>query len=148
MHGTKVPTNGFGTTGPDITMASTTTPVKALQRALTDIQKFEGAVKQCVHVPLYPWEYDAYIELSYNIGLGKSGIKDGFCESQRGGPSTLVARLNALDYTGACNAILEWKKAGAYDCSTPGNKVCAGLWADRQRLHRKCLGQPSGAAAP
>ena len=40
-----VPTIGFGTTG-GVKMGDTITPPKALARALTDVQKFEGALKQ------------------------------------------------------------------------------------------------------
>ena len=140
VKGRAVPTLGFGTTGKDITMASTTTPPKALARLLVDVRQFEGALRQCVHVPLHQYEYDVYVNLAYNIGAGKSGMADGFCELERGGPSTLVQRLNAQDYKGACDAILMWRKVGDVDCSTPGNKVCAGLWQRRLRLHRQCLG--------
>lgn len=140
VKGKAVPTSGFGTTG-GVKMGDTTTPVKALQRMLTDVNSFEGAIKKCVKVPLHQYEYDAYINLAYNIGVGKSGVADGFCESERGGPSTLVKRLNAQDYAGACDAILQWKKAGGVDCSTPGNKVCGGLWARRLELRSQCLGE-------
>ncbi len=44
-----VPTIGFGTTG-GVKLGDRTTPTKALSRALTDIQKFEGALKECVIV--------------------------------------------------------------------------------------------------
>lgn len=125
--GTKVPTIGFGTTG-GVKMGDTTTPVKALQRKLQDVQGYENALKRCVMVPLYQHEFDAYIDLSYNIG------STAFCSS------TLVKRLNAGDYPGACNAILMWRKAGDVDCSAPGNKTCSGLWARRQRLRQQCLG--------
>lgn len=125
--GTKVPTIGFGTTG-GVKMGDTTTPVKALQRKLQDVQGYENALKRCVTVPLYQHEFDAYIDLSYNIG------STAFCGS------TLVKRLNAGDYPGACNAILMWRKAGDVDCSAPGNKTCSGLWARRQRLRQQCLG--------
>lgn len=125
--GTKVPTIGFGTTG-GVKMGDTTTPVKALQRKLQDVQGYENALKRCVTVPLYQHEFDAYIDLSYNIG------STAFCSS------TLVKRLNAGDYPGACNAILMWRKAGDVDCSAPGNKTCSGLWARRQRLRQQCLG--------
>jgi len=126
--GAKVPTIGFGTTG-GVKMGDTTTPVKALQRKLSDVQSFEGALKHCVQVPLHQYEYDAYINLAYNIG------PTAFCSS------TLVKRLNAHEYPGACDAILMWKMAGDVDCSAPGNKTCSGLWARRQRLHQQCLGQ-------
>ena len=140
VKGTAVPTIGFGTTG-GVKMGDTTTPVKALQRKLTDVRGFEGALKRCVKVPLHQYEYDAYVNLAYNIGPGKSGVADGFCEAKWGGPSALVQRLNALDYAGACDAILMWKKAGGVDCSTPGNKQCAGLWARRLKTRSQCLGE-------
>ena len=129
VKGKAVPTIGFGTTG-GVKMSDTTTPPKALVRLLSDVQKYEGALHQCVHVPLHQYEYDAYINLSYNIG------STAFCNS------TLVKRLNALDYPGACDAILKWKMVGDVDCSAPGNKSCSGLWARRQRLRRQCLGVP------
>lgn len=140
VKGAAVPTLGFGTTGPDITLRSTTTPPKALARMLTDVNRFEAGLRKCVTVPLYQREYDAYVNLAYNIGPGQSGVVDGFCWAKRGGLSTLVTRLNAQDYTGACDAILLWRRVGEVDCSTPGNKVCGGLWTRRLRLHQQCLG--------
>lgn len=121
-----VPTMGFGTTE-GVQMGDKTTPVKAAQRALTDASKYEGVIKQCVKVPLHQAEYDVYVDLSYNIG------PYGFCSSR------IVKRLNAQDYAGACEAILEWKYFRKFDCSTPGNKLCAGLWTDRMRSHAKCM---------
>ena len=108
VKGTAVPTIGFGTTG-GVKMGDTTTPVKALQRKLSDIKSFEGALHQCVRVPLHQYEYDAYINLAYNIG------PTAFCNS------TLVKRLNARDYAGACGEILKWRFVGAVDCASPGN---------------------------
>jgi len=128
--GTKVPTIGFGTTT-GVKMGDTTTPPQALARALVDVQHYESALKSCVKVPLHQYEYDAYIDLSYNIG------SSAFCGS------SLVKKLNAKDYAGACDAILMWRRVGTVDCSTPGNKVCAGLWQRRQRLHRQCKGEPT-----
>lgn len=128
VKGTAVPTIGFGTTG-GVRMGDTTTPVKALERKLSDVQKYEGAIKQCVKVPLHQYEYDAYINLAYNIG------PNAFCTS------TIVKRLNAQDYPGACDAILMWKRVGDVDCSTPGNKSCSGLWERRKRLRSQCLGE-------
>ena len=114
-----VPTIGFGTTG-DVKMGDKITPTKALERSLANISKFEGAIKQCVKVPLYQREFDAYTSLSYNIGSGA------FCGS------TLVKRLNAGDYVGACEAILMWDKfKGA---------PLAGLTKRRQQEYRMCVG--------
>lgn len=122
-----VPTYGFGTTE-GVKMGDRTTPVKAAQRALSDVGKYEGAIKRCVKVPLHPAEYDLYTDLAYNVG------PNGFCNS------TIVKRLNAEDYRGACEAILMWKYGPRkFDCSTPGNKVCSGLWTDRLKSHAKCM---------
>jgi lysozyme len=150
-----VPTIGFGTTtrpdGTPVQLGDRTNPVEALQRKARDLVKFEGAVRQCVKVPLYQHEYDAYVDMAYNIGSGA------FCAS------TLVRRLNAEDYAGACKAVLDfryitdstggpgwvpykWDAQGRpirwkFDCSTPGNKVCAGLWGRRLATHKQCLGE-------
>lgn len=121
-----VPTIGFGTTD-GVKPGDRTTPVKAAQRALLDAAKYEGAIKSCVTAPLTQGEYDVYVSLAYNIGTA------GFCGS------TIVKRLNARDYRGACDGILMWKTFRGFDCSTPGNKVCAGIWTDRQRSHAACL---------
>jgi lysozyme len=121
-----VPTYGFGTTE-GVRMGDRTNPVAALQRALSDVRKYEGALKKCVGVPLHQAEYDVYTDLSYNIGSAA------FCSS------TIVKRLNTGDYMGACDAILKFKYAGGYDCSTPGNKRCAGVWTDRLRSHAQCV---------
>ncbi len=129
VKGTRVPTIGFGTTH-GVKMGDTTTPVKALVRKLADVQQFEGALKACVTAPLHQHEYDAYVNLAYNIG------PNAFCKS------TLVKKLNTLDYAGACDAILMWKRVGGTDCSEPGNRTCPGLWARRLRLHAQCLGSP------
>lgn len=126
-----VPTIGFGTTtrpdGSPVQMGDRTNPVEALQRKQRDLLKFEGAIKQCVKVPLHQAEFDVYVDMAYNIGTA------GFCGS------TIVKRLNAGDYAGACDAILMWKRVAAQDCSVPGNRVCWGLWERRKAAHAKCM---------
>lgn len=92
-----VPTIGFGTTA-NVRMGDRITPPKALVRALSDVSQFEGALKRCVKVPLHQYEYDAYVDLAYNIG------PSAFCNS------TLVKKLNTGDYAGACAEISRWTK--------------------------------------
>lgn len=125
------PTIGFGSTtredGSPVHMGDQTTPPKALARALQDIQQFEGALKQCVHVPLHQHEYDALVTFSYNVG------STAFCRS------TLVRKLNAGDYTGACNELMRWTWAAGKDCSIRANQ-CYGLVLRREAERRQCLG--------
>jgi lysozyme len=121
-----VPTIGFGTTD-GVQMGDKITPPQAVKRAIRDVVKFEGIIKQCVHVPLAQHEYDAYVDLAYNIG------PTAFCGS------TLVKKLNESDYRGACRQILEWRRYQGIDCAQP-NKVCGGLWIRRKELFSQCLG--------
>jgi lysozyme len=120
-----VPTLGFGTTN-GVKLGDKTDPVKALTRAMSDIQKFEGALKQCVKVPLYQHEYDAYVDFSYNVG------SSAFCNS------TMVRKLNAYDYIGACNEFDKWIYFQGKDCRVLANK-CSGLPIRRERQKRLCL---------
>jgi lysozyme len=114
-----VPTIGFGTTQ-GVKLGDSTNPVLALQRKLDDIKNFEGALKQCVTVPLHQYEYDAFISLSYNIG------SSAFCRS------TLVRKLNAGDYDGACKEILRWDKF-------KGSPL-RGLTIRREAEYQQCIG--------
>ncbi len=120
-----VPTIGFGTTT-GVKPGDRTTPPAALERALRDVQQYEGALRQCVTVPLHQGEYDAFVSLAYNIGPGA------FCRS------TLVRLLNAGDYPGACAQILRWRRAAGKDCANPANR-CMGLWRRRQAEHQQCI---------
>lgn len=124
-----VPTIGFGTTS-GVKMGDTTTPPKALERALADVQQFEGALKTCVTVPLAQHEYDALVSFSYNVG------SRAFCQS------TLVRKLNAEDYAGACAELLRWRFFQGKDCALPENaRLCGGLATRRQAEYSQCLGE-------
>ncbi|MCR4308360.1 MAG: lysozyme [Candidatus Berkelbacteria bacterium] len=113
-----VSTFGFGTTK-GVKPGDKISVEQALVRALSDVSKFEGALKKCVKVPLSQNEYDAYVSLAYNIGA------TAFCTS------TLVKKLNLLDYSGACREISRWNKVGV--------EVSRGLKARRAREYALCI---------
>lgn len=115
-----VPTIGFGTTE-GVKMGDRITAERALVRLLADATKFEQAVKRCAPVPMYGYEFQAYVSLTYNIGAGA------FCRS------TLVRKLNAGDYEGACREILKWDKQAG--------KTLPGLTKRRQAEYRQCIGE-------
>lgn len=124
------PTIGFGSTH-GVKPGDRTTPVQALIRMQAELAtEYEPALKACVEVPLYQEEYDIYVNMLYNIGATK------FCGS------TMVKRLNAYDYAGACKAILMWRNVTTSgvtkDCSVPENK-CMGLWKRRLEAHEACM---------
>jgi lysozyme len=113
-----VPTIGFGTTQ-GVKLGDKTDPISALSTAHRDIKTFEGAIKACVTVPLYQWEYDAYTSLAYNIG------GSAFCRS------TLVRLLNQEKYEEACKQILRWNKFKG--------QTLKGLTKRRQEEYRMCI---------
>ena len=119
-----VPTLWHGSTthadGTPVRMGDTITREQAAVRTRIDVTKFEGSLKSCVKVPLHQHEFDAFVRLEYNIG------SKAFCGS------TLVKRLNAYDYAGACEAILMWDKFKG--------KPLRGLTIRRQEEYKECLG--------
>lgn len=115
-----VPTIGFGTTE-GVRLGDTITPEKAVERAYRDIHKTETAIHKCVNVPLTQSEYDAFTSLAYNIGTSA------FCSS------TLVKKLNARDYEGACSEIKRWVYFKG--------KVNQGLVNRRLKEYQTCMGE-------
>lgn len=115
-----VATIGFGTTK-NVRMGDTITPSMALVKALGDVQQSADAVKRCVKVDLSQNEFDAYVDLTYNIGAGA------FCRS------TLVKVLNQGNYVEACKQILRWDKFKG--------KPLAGLTKRRQAEYKTCIGE-------
>lgn len=114
-----VPTIGFGTTQ-GVKLGDKITPEKALVRALSDINKFEGALKECVKVPLHQYEYDVYVSFSYNVGSYK------FCNS------TLVKLLNQEKYQEACAQLKRWVYSSGVKYQ--------GLVNRREKEYNTCMG--------
>lgn len=128
------PTYGLGSTvrpdGKPVQEGDRITPPAAINLAVRDITAKEAEIKACVTAPMHQHEYDAFVSLAYNVGTGA------FCSS------TLVRKLNALDYAGACAEILRWRYFQGKDCSLSVNK-CSGLWLRRNAEYRLCLGKPA-----
>ena len=125
------PTVGFGSTfrddGKPVQMGDTITPVQALQRTLTHLQKDEAGIKRCVTAPLYQAEYDLMVDFAYQYGVPT------LCKS------SIVSRANAGDYAGSCEAYLMYRFADRYDCSTPGNRRCWGVWERQKKRYDACM---------
>ncbi|CAB4172711.1 COG3772 Phage-related lysozyme (muraminidase) [uncultured Caudovirales phage] len=114
-----VPTIGAGRTE-GVKLGDKTEPVREMVFLLNNLEnKYARKIRECIHVPLHVYEFDAYVSLSYNIGTSA------FCKS------TLVKKLNAGDYAGACQQILVWDKFKG--------KPLRGLTVRRQEEYAKCL---------
>jgi len=74
-----------------------TDPVRALIRLGGQVSKFEQDLRKCVgDVPMHQTEWDALVSLSFNVG------SNAVCNS------TLVRKLKAGDYQGACKEYDRW----------------------------------------
>lgn len=114
------PTIGFGD-AQDVRPGDKTDPVRALIRLNQQTETFQRDMKDCIgNVPLYQYEWDAYVSLTFNIGEGA------FCKS------TLVRKLKDRDYVGACGEILRWDKFKG--------KSLPGLTKRRKEEHAQCIG--------
>lgn len=149
------PTVGFGSTfhedGAPVKMGDATTPVRALIKAQAHIGKEEALFRSSLPgVALHQGEYDLYMDWVYQYGTGawlKSGMR---------------RELLAGNYKPACDGLLEYRKLTSarkegpgwvvnrrdaqgrpmrweFDCSTPGNKVCMGVWTRQLERHKKCM---------
>ena len=115
------PTKGFGD-AQGVKLGDTTDPIRALIRLNQQVEVFQKEMKQCIgDIPLYQYEWDAYVSLTFNIGSGA------FCKS------TLVKLLQQQDYVGACTQILRWDKFQG--------RPLSGLTKRRQEEYSKCIGR-------
>jgi GH24 family phage-related lysozyme (muramidase) len=76
---------------------------------------------------LHPEEFDVYVDFVGQYGIG----------NWRG--SSMRREIQAGNYVAACHALLRYKFSAGYDCSTPGNRRCPGVWTRQLERHRKCL---------
>jgi lysozyme len=132
VHGWDVPTIGYGTTA-GVKPGDTITKDEAIERLGADVNKFGEEIKKCIgpDVPLSQGEFDAFVSLSYNVGTAA------FCRS------SIPLKLRNGRHDAACTAILTFKylriNGKPFDCSTPGNKICAGIWTRRQAEYQRCI---------
>ena len=130
-----VPTLGFGSTvhedGSRVKMGDTVTPQRALRKAQAHISRDERVFRDSLPgVALTQGEYDLYIDFVYQYGTGAWHK-----------PQSPRTWLLQGDYLGACNALLNWRFVGKFDCSTPGNRRCPGVWTRQQARHATCLAE-------
>ena len=116
-----VPTIGFGDTQ-GVKMGDKTDPVRALIKLGQHVEEKERVLKQCFgDVKLYQHEWDAYVQLAYNVGPGA------VCKS------SIVTKLKAGRYAEACKTILDFNRfqgkvlPGLVNARKENYKVCAGV---------------------
>lgn len=128
-----VPTIGLGSTkyesGAPVKLGDTITRPRAEELARNLLRQDEKRFADTVPgVLLYQDEYDVYVDFIGQYGIGNWRA------------STMRKKLLVGDYRAACDALLNFRKAAGFDCSTPGNSRCWGVWTRQLARHDKCLG--------
>lgn len=109
-----------------ITPASRATMAQCEQYLKEDVADAEAAIRRLVKVPVSQPIFDSLASFTLNVGGGALAR------------STLLLRLNAGDYAGACQELLRWNMAGG--------KVLKGLTRRRAAEREMCLsGVPNGS---
>ncbi len=114
-------TIGFGDTH-NVKPGDKTDPVRALIKLAEHTERFQRDLKRCIgDVPMYQHEWDAINQWAFNVGTGAA------CKS------TLVKKLKAKDYSGACAELLRWDRFNG--------RPLKGLTIRRQHEYRLCIGE-------
>lgn len=127
------PTYGFGATtkedGTPVTMADKIDPPGAVRLAVKDMAAKEATLRSCfAGAELAQYEWDAYVDLAYNVGAGA------VCRS------SIPAKTKRGDYEAACLTILDFKRVHGVDCSLLANRhYCGGVWTRRKAMAHQCL---------
>lgn len=98
-----IATIGVGHTGPEVHMGLVWTVEHCREVFAHDIERFEGAVNDCVKVPIEQHEFDALVSFSFNCGTNALAHGGG-----GGGPSSILRALNAGDHAGSAAAFNNW----------------------------------------
>lgn len=91
-------TIGFGETE-GVKPGDKITVVRSVQKLGESLDKHAAGVRRCITVPLSQGEFDASVDLAYNIGV------NAFCKSG------VVEKFNAGDYAWGCMRMLAFIKA-------------------------------------
>lgn len=126
------PTVGFGSTfhedGRPVKLGDTTTPARAMVKAQAHVSREEEIFRRSLAgAELTQAEFDLYMDWVYQYGTGAWAR------------SSMRRHILAGEHRHACDALLQYRFAAGYDCSTPGNKRCAGVWTRQLERHAKCL---------
>lgn len=130
-----VPTIGHGST-----RYEDGTPVKLTDKPITRQRAAELArnlhrqeeqrfIATLPGVRMTQGEFDVYVDFVGQYGIGNWRA------------SSMRRHLLAGEYRAACDALLRYRYAAGFDCSTPGNRRCPGVWTRQQERHAKCLAE-------
>ncbi|WP_427183611.1 lysozyme [Bordetella bronchialis] len=87
-----------GHTGPDVIPGKRYSDAECDALKAADLGEADAAVRRLVKVPITDWQRAALIDFTFNLGAGRLAS------------STLLKKINAGDYAGACAEYDAWVK--------------------------------------
>lgn len=132
-----VPTIGHGSTryedGRPVKLTDPPITRKRAAELARNLHKQEEArfIASLPNVKLTQGEFDVYVDFVGQYGIGNWRA------------SSMRRYLLAGQYRQACDALLAYRYAAKFDCSTPGNRRCPGVWTRQQERHAKCIAEQS-----
>ena len=137
-----LPTIGYGSTryedGKPVTLDDPPiTKQRAEQLARNLLSQKEAQFRATIpSVKLYQAEYDVYLDFVGQYGIGNWR------------KSSMRRHLLSGEYANACGALLRYRYAAGYDCSTTingrPNRRCWGVWERQLQRHAQCLAAQGG----
>lgn len=97
----------------------------------TDLAEANAIVDGCITAPMTIGQRAAMIDFAFNVGPGRTGVKDGLCVLKNGNQPQIRRKANAGDWQGACDALMDWTRAGG--------QVFKGLVRRRADARAVCL---------
>jgi Phage-related lysozyme (muraminidase) len=94
-----IPTVCYGETE-GVKLSDRYTPAECKQMLAKKLPRYWDEINPCIKVRVTNNQIVAFTDFAYNVGSG------GFCKS------SLLKKLNAGDYVGACNGLMAWDMAG------------------------------------
>lgn len=131
-----VPTIGHGSTryedGSPVRMGDRITRARAAELARNLMRADEQAFAASLPgARLHQGEFDVYMDYTGQFGIGNWRR------------SSMRRHVLAGEYVRACEALLQYRFAAKYDCSTTingrPNKRCWGVWTRQLERHRQCM---------
>ncbi|MCK1367610.1 lysozyme [Bradyrhizobium sp. 62] len=109
----------YGETEGPVKVGQKFTPKQCEDMLAAKLPRYNDEISRCIHVPISDKTRAAFISFAYNVGSA------GFCRSSS------ARRLNAGDYRGACDGLMQWTRAQG--------KVVRGLVNRRTKERQLCL---------
>lgn len=132
-----VPTIGHGSTryedGSKVKMTDRITRKRAAELARNLISEDERELRRSLppETKLSQAEWDAYVSFIGQFGMGNWRA------------SSMRRNVIAGQFVSACQSMRKYRFAAGYDCSTPGNRRCWGVWTRQVERVNLCM---SGAS--